>query len=215
MAASSRSADRDPAAGKPGIPGGGQAAVRGQDGRGLRRHRRAWAVSRRSPMPRTATGTSPPITCRPSMTGNRCWWSARRTPKRKDITAAIRSPAARRRAARGQRTTSSPGWCRSIRSEAERGQATTYRPGDVHPVPPERQGRLYQGRAADRHRSGGGAARAKPAKFSLYRPETIALAEGDRIRFTGTVKTLDGEHTLKNGMAHTVAGFTARRHPAR
>ena len=42
-------------------------------------------------------------------------------------------------------------------SEAERSQATTYRPGDVHPVSPERQG-LYQGRAADRHGSGCGAA---------------------------------------------------------
>ena len=41
------------------------------------------------------------------------------------------------------------------------------------------------------------------AKFSLYRPENIALAEGDRIRFTGNVKTLDGEHTLKNGMAYS------------
>ena len=47
------------------------------------------------------------------------------------------------------------------------------------------------------------------AKFSLYRPETIALAEGDRIRFTGNVKTLDG-HSLKNGNAHSVAGFTAK-----
>ena len=53
-------------------------------------------------------------------------------------------------------------------------------------------------------------------KFSLYRPETIALADRRPIRFTGTVKTLDGEHTLKNGMAHTVAGLHAgRQHPAR
>ena len=29
-------------------------------------------------------------------------------------------------------------------------------------------------------------------KFSLYRPEKIALAAGDVIRFTGTVKTMDG-----------------------
>jgi conjugative relaxase-like TrwC/TraI family protein len=48
------------------------------------------------------------------------------------------------------------------------------------------------------------------SKFSLYRPETIALATGDRLRFTGNVKTLDGKHTLKNGMAHAVAGFTPK-----
>ncbi len=45
-------------------------------------------------------------------------------------------------------------------------------------------------------------------RFSLYRPEKILLASGDRIRFTATVKTLDGEHTLKNGMAHTVSEIT-------
>ena len=50
---------------------------------------------------------------------------------------------------------------------------------------------------------------ADAGKFSLYRSETIGLAAGDVIRFTGTVKTQDGEHTLKNGAAHKVAGFTA------
>jgi hypothetical protein len=44
-------------------------------------------------------------------------------------------------------------------------------------------------------------------RISLYRPETIALAEGDKIRFTGTVKTLDG-HTLKNGMTKSIAEIT-------
>jgi ATP-dependent exoDNAse (exonuclease V) alpha subunit len=46
------------------------------------------------------------------------------------------------------------------------------------------------------------------AKFALYRPETIALAAGDHIRFTGTVKTIDGQHTLKNGMTQAVAEIT-------
>ena len=82
-------------------------------------------------------------------------------------------------------------------------------------VPPERQ-RLQERRAADRERSGGGAAVAKRQNSPLYRPEAIALAAGDRIRFTGTVKTLDGGHTLKNGMAQAVAGFTGgRQYPAR
>lgn len=46
------------------------------------------------------------------------------------------------------------------------------------------------------------------AKFSLYRPETIQLAKGDMVRFTGNVRTVDGKHTLKNGMVRTVAEIT-------
>ena len=46
------------------------------------------------------------------------------------------------------------------------------------------------------------------SKFSVYRPEKISLAAGDVIRFTGTVKTMVGDHVLKNGMVKTVAGFT-------
>ena len=49
---------------------------------------------------------------------------------------------------------------------------------------------------------------AEAGKFSLYRPDVIALAKGDQIRFTGTVKTLDGKHKLYNGASKTVAGFT-------
>ncbi len=48
----------------------------------------------------------------------------------------------------------------------------------------------------------------KPVSSQLYRPEPIALAKGDIIRFTATVKTLDGEHKLYNGASKTVAGFT-------
>ena len=89
-------------------------------------------------------------------------------------------------------------------SEAERSQATTYRPGDVIQFHQNAKGGFTKG---DRLTV------TDPAtvpvehagKFSLYRPEKISLAAGDRIRFTGNVKTLDGEHTLKNGMAHTVS----------
>lgn len=48
---------------------------------------------------------------------------------------------------------------------------------------------------------------AQAEKFSLYRPEAIGLSVGDKIRFTGTVKTIDGKHTLKNGATRSVAGF--------
>ena len=94
-------------------------------------------------------------------------------------------------------------------SEAERGQVTTYRPGDVIQFHQNAKGGFTKGDCLTV---------TDPAevpvehagKFSLYRPETIALAEGDRIRFTGNVGTVDGKHTLKNGMAHDVAGFTAK-----
>jgi conjugative relaxase-like TrwC/TraI family protein len=90
-------------------------------------------------------------------------------------------------------------------SEPERGQAVTYRPGDV----------IQFHQNAKGFKKGERLVVADPAKvplgqaghFRVYRPEAIALAAGDRIRFTGTVKTLDG-HTLKNGMAKGVAGFT-------
>jgi hypothetical protein len=49
---------------------------------------------------------------------------------------------------------------------------------------------------------------ADAGKFSLYRPEAITLAAGDKLRFTGTVKSVDGKHILKNGMTRSVAGFT-------
>ena len=91
-------------------------------------------------------------------------------------------------------------------SEAERGETASYRRGDV----------LIFHNNARGFKKGERLTVTDPARvpvvfadrFSHYRPEVIAMAEGDRLRFTGTVKTLDGEHTLKNGMTRTVAGFT-------
>lgn len=91
-------------------------------------------------------------------------------------------------------------------SEAERGQADTFRPGDV----------LQFHQNAKGFRKGqrltitdpGDAPVSEAAKFSLYRPETVTLAGGDKIRFTATVKTRDGKHKLTNGSTQVVAGFT-------
>ena len=90
-------------------------------------------------------------------------------------------------------------------SEAEKGETATYRPGDV----------VVFNQHARGFRKGERLTVTDPAtvpvqfadRISLFRPEAIALAEGDVLRFTGTVKTLDG-HTLKNGMVKSVAGFT-------
>jgi conjugative relaxase-like TrwC/TraI family protein len=91
-------------------------------------------------------------------------------------------------------------------SEAMRGLATTYRPGDVIQFHQNAKGGFKKG---DR------LIVTDPAKvplseaehFQLYRPDVIALSVGDKIRGTGTVKTLDG-HKFRNGSTGTVTGFT-------
>lgn len=91
-------------------------------------------------------------------------------------------------------------------SEPERRDARTYLPGDV----------LVFHKPAKGFKKGERVVVDDPARvpvgqadrFTLYRPETIRLAEGDRIRFTGQVKTLDGQHTLKNGMTKAIAEIT-------
>ena len=92
-------------------------------------------------------------------------------------------------------------------SEAERGQATSYRTGDVLQFHQNARGGIKKG---DRLMVGDPAAvpLAEAAKFSLYRPAAINVAEGDVLRFTGTVKTLDAKHTLKNGASRSVAAIT-------
>jgi conjugative relaxase-like TrwC/TraI family protein len=91
-------------------------------------------------------------------------------------------------------------------SEAERGQVFTYHAGDV----------LQFHQNARGFKKGDRLTVTDPAlvpvelagKFSVYRPETIMLAVGDRLRFTGNVAT-NGGGTLKNGANHTVAEITS------
>jgi conjugative relaxase-like TrwC/TraI family protein len=45
-------------------------------------------------------------------------------------------------------------------------------------------------------------------RFEVYRPVTLPLAAGDRIRITAGGKTKDGKHRLANGDLLTVEGFT-------
>ncbi len=92
-------------------------------------------------------------------------------------------------------------------TEAERGQKTTYRPGDILVFHQNAKGGFKKG---DRLTVADPAAvpLSEAGKFSLYRPAAIGLAEGDVIRFTGTVKMMDGKHTLKNGATRTVAEIT-------
>jgi conjugative relaxase-like TrwC/TraI family protein len=90
-------------------------------------------------------------------------------------------------------------------SEAEKGETAAYRPGDV----------LVFNQHAKGFKKGQRVTVTDPAavpvqfadRFSLYRPEKTMLADGDVLRFTGTVKSIDGKHTLKNGMSKSIAGF--------
>lgn len=92
-------------------------------------------------------------------------------------------------------------------SEAERGLAGTYRPGDVLVFHQNAKGGFTKG---DRVVVTDAAAvpLSEAGKFSVYREEEIPLSVHDVLRFTGTVHTLGSDHTIKNGDAHAVAGFT-------
>jgi hypothetical protein len=97
-------------------------------------------------------------------------------------------------------------------TEAERADATHYRPGGVDVLQFHQNARGYK--AGERIAVGDAGAAGLPldqaAKFQAYRSETIALAEGDVIRFTAGGKTADGKHRLNNGTAYQVAGFTSQ-----
>lgn len=91
-------------------------------------------------------------------------------------------------------------------SEAERGLATTYRVGDVIQFHQNAKGFTKGDRLTITYPAAVPLAAA--AKFSLYRPEMVALSVGDKLRGTGTVKSIDGKHKLRNGSMHSIAGFT-------
>ncbi|APW64317.1 MobF family relaxase [Paludisphaera borealis] len=95
-------------------------------------------------------------------------------------------------------------------SEAERGQASTYRAGDVLLFHQNAKGGYVKGQrlaVTDPNAVPLGQA----GRFSLYRPQSVMLAEGDRIRFTGTVAPLKkGAKAFKNGDAASIAGFTPK-----
>jgi conjugative relaxase-like TrwC/TraI family protein len=95
-------------------------------------------------------------------------------------------------------------------TEAERMDATHYRPGQVDVLQFHQNARGHK--AGERIAVGDVDPASLPldqaAKFQAYRAETIALAEGDVIRFTAGGKTTDGKHRLNNGAAYQVEGFT-------
>ena len=102
---------------------------------------------------------------------------------------------------------------------AEKAQAEHYRPGLVVQFEQNAAGitrgerfqvsRIEDGQVWIAMRSGREIAlpRGQAARFEVYEPATLALAEGDRIRITHNGQSADG-HRLDNGALYTVDGFT-------
>ena len=92
-------------------------------------------------------------------------------------------------------------------SEAQRGLVTTFRPGDVIQFHQNAAGGFQKGQrlvvtdpnAVPVHLA---------ERFSLYRPESVSLSVGDKIRFTGPVAAFRSDHRYKNGDTLSVAAFT-------
>lgn len=95
-------------------------------------------------------------------------------------------------------------------TEAERGQAHSLAAGDLL---------VFHQNAARGIRKGarvtvsGEAGQTLPldaaARFQVYRPGTLTLAPGDKIRITANGTTADGRHRLNNGAIFAVKGFDA------
>jgi hypothetical protein len=93
-------------------------------------------------------------------------------------------------------------------TEAERADPTVYEPGDM----------LQFHQNTSQHKKGSRLIVEEGVKaptdvanwFDVYRPASLALAVGDRVRITAGGKTKDGKHRLNNGTLMTVEGFTAR-----
>lgn len=45
-------------------------------------------------------------------------------------------------------------------------------------------------------------------RFQVFRPSTLPVAPGDRLRITRNGRTADGKHDLRNGSIYSVRGFT-------
>ncbi|WP_152053055.1 MobF family relaxase [Tautonia marina] len=92
-------------------------------------------------------------------------------------------------------------------SEAERKLERTYEKGDVIQFHQNAKGGFKKGQRL-LVTDPASVPRSEAARFTIYRPEPIALAEGDKIRFTATVKAKGKDaKTFRNGSVATIAGF--------
>lgn len=98
-------------------------------------------------------------------------------------------------------------WTPAHLTEAQRADVRNYRPGDMlqfhQNAPGYRRGRrvIVRDQLLPLPHA---------ARFQVYRPGTIAVAVGERLRVTANGETRDGKHRLDNGTIITVKGFTDR-----
>ena len=90
-------------------------------------------------------------------------------------------------------------------TQAERGEAASYAAGDMLQFHQNARGFKNGERLVVDDQP---LPLAEAARFQVYRPETMRLAAGDRLRVTANGKTADGRHRLNNGALYTVKGFT-------
>ena len=201
--------DRDPAPGRPArYRGGGRAALRGRDRRRLRA-RSTPGLGREIGDGEDRVRRSRRSICRPWPTGQDPAWSCRpRTREASSITASDPRPAPPGRQARGGGARIHPAGA----GGHQRGRARAW------PPPTGRATSSSSTRTPSGFTKGERLTVTDPAavplehaaKFSLYRPEAIELAEGDVHPVHGHGQDAGRRAQARNGATHTVAGFTPK-----
>ncbi|WP_020472296.1 MobF family relaxase [Zavarzinella formosa] len=98
-------------------------------------------------------------------------------------------------------------WIPAHLTEPEKADAANYAPGDLLVFHQNAPGILNGSRRV--LREGEALPPAHPDRYELYRPASMRIAVGDRIRVTAKCKAKDGKR-LDNGALHTVRAFTPR-----
>jgi conjugative relaxase-like TrwC/TraI family protein len=89
-------------------------------------------------------------------------------------------------------------------TEAERGDEASYQPGDMLVFHQNAKGHAKGERLAVGQ---GPLPLGDAARFQVFQPEALVLAEGDVVRIRRNGATADGKHKLNNGALYTVGGF--------
>jgi hypothetical protein len=91
-------------------------------------------------------------------------------------------------------------------TDAQKADATEYTPGDLLQFHQNAKGFKKGSRLVVAE--GTALPTDQANRFEVYRPVSLALAVGDRVRITAGGKTKNGWHRLNNGSLFTVQGFT-------
>ncbi len=122
------------------------------------------------------------------------------------ITHAIRSGLKEQGMLEGERQL--PVWVPAHLTAPQKADLTNYDPGDLLQFHQNAPGHKNGSRLTVTDESPPPVEHA--ARFEVYRPATLEVAVGDRVRVTTGGKTKEGKHRLNNGTLLTVQGFTPR-----